>query len=42
MVGITVELDPNGGHETLDLLRDPDYAARALELQQAPRFTVSD
>lgn len=32
MAGITVELDPNAGHETLDLLRDPDYAAKALEL----------
>jgi len=33
MVGITVELGPNGGHETMDLLRDSDYATKALELQ---------
>ncbi|KIM89884.1 GMC oxidoreductase [Piloderma croceum F 1598] len=32
MVGITVELDTKGGHETMDFLRDPEYAAKALEL----------
>jgi hypothetical protein len=33
MAGITIELDPNSGHQTLDLLRDPEYAANALMLQ---------
>jgi hypothetical protein len=33
MAGITVELDPNGGYETMDFLREPEYAAKALELQ---------
>lgn len=33
MTGITFELNPNAEHETLDLLRDPEYAANAFKLQ---------
>lgn len=42
LVGVTVEMDPKVGHETLDLLRDPDYAANALKLQCGPRFPVAN
>lgn len=33
MGGVTWELNPDAEHETLDLLRDPGYAANAMKLQ---------
>lgn len=33
MAGITFELSPDAEHATLDLMRDPEYAAEALKLQ---------
>ena len=33
MGGITWELNPDAGHETFDLLRDPEYAANAMKVQ---------
>lgn len=32
-IDMVFELDPKGGHETLDLLADPAYAAKSKKLQ---------
>lgn len=33
MSGVTIELNPNAEHDTLDLMRDSEYAANASKLQ---------